>query len=152
MRWLVVTILLFGLCSGALAYQTASPPNTQELREDILVGQDDISLGTPLFTFIVTFNREETFTITATWRWFAENPQTTLGDRVALLRIDGRFLGPAVIQDSCSGCPWQTSASLVYTSRLPAGTHTFELLYGGCCGITGHPFYIGAGSRMEIIY
>lgn len=131
----------------------------QELPADMLIVQQEITTSgmSALALKIIIPERfppgvPDRVAIRSSWRWFPYDPSTTNGDRVAWLRIDRQFIGPKVFADSCPNCLSQSGNSLPYTATLLPGPHTIELVFGGCCGISGHPFWVGAGSRLEAIW
>lgn len=121
------------------------------LPADRLIQQTEIYVsGTSILSTTVTLTQSSPVLVTSTIRWFMKDPSTAFGDMVGRLRINGMWVGPLLLNDTCKGCPWQSSNTLAYTTDLPQGTHRVELVVGGCCGLYGRPFWVGADSRLDV--
>jgi len=118
------------------------------------IPQDDISThpGVPLMPVTFTLSAKTTVLITVSVRWWPKYPATTCGDRVAFVQIDGTNTEPLQIADSSPNNLTQLSTVFFYARQLTSGQHTVRVIFGGCCGIEGHPFYVGAGSEVQVIY
>lgn len=156
--WSAVLLLALLLLSRPVsAFQVYL--ESDELQMDVLVAQEEITTGgMALLSLRITIPTRnapgipDRVAIRSNWRWLAQYPKTTVGDRVGWLRIDGRFVGAMVLADSCPGCLWQSSGTAPYTATLLPGPHTIDIVFGGCCGIYGHAFIVGAGSRLEALW
>ena len=134
--------------SGAFDTPTASV----ELQQDILVSQREILTdGTVLFSIQITTEQPTTAVAIVSLRWWADRPGG-IGDRLAWVRLNGAFVGAPALQDSCPTCPMQVSSQIVALLSLSAGSHTIEVVMGGCCGLYSSPFWVGRWSRLDVIY
>jgi len=143
------------LCLSVVATQgeaTTVVRATQTADQEI--PQDDISThpGVPLMPVTFTLATTTTVLITVSIRWWPKYPATTAGDRVAFVQIDGTNTEPLQIADSSPYNLTQLSTVFFYSKRLTPGQHTVRVIFGGCCGIEGHPFYVGASSEVQVVY
>jgi len=149
----ILVLLLLTLFLAPLASAFDTPTASMELQQDTLIQQTEIlSGGIVLLSVIATTEQPTKAVAIVSLRWWADRSDRSIGDRLAWLRINGVFVGPPAIQDSCPTCPMQVSSNIVFLFDLPPGTHTIEVIFGGCCGLYGHPFWVGRWSRLDVIY
>jgi len=125
------------------------------LASDTLVDQTEITQGggSVLMSKTVSIPSSTRVLVCTTFRWLAEYPQYTSGDRVAYIRIDGSDVGTLLVTDSGPSNLWQFSNGGCYSATLSSGNHTFAVHFGGCCGDqVNDRFTVGAGSRMDIVW
>jgi hypothetical protein len=125
------------------------------LNYDTVVPQSDISQGGGSVLMSGSFTVPVATKILActTFRWLAVDPLTTTGPRVAFIRIDNQDVGSLMITTSAPSDLWQLSNGGCITTSVSGGVlHNFAVHFGGCCGVYGHPFTVGAGSRISIVW
>jgi hypothetical protein len=156
MRQLLVVPALFVLSVSGVTSASALNAVSATLSSDTLVQQDDLGQnpggGSVLMQAQFFLSVSTTVTAIASFRWFPADPATTAGDRVAYIRVDGTDRGTLMITDSRPNGLTQFSTSGSYVITLAPGWHTIAVHFGGCCGITGHPFYVGGASRLDVVW
>jgi hypothetical protein len=147
-------LLILLLCVVVVPMANAMNGDSSVLQYDTLVPQQEISSGGGLVFMSknVYITSTTKVMVTASLRWFPQNNATTIGDRVAYIRIDNQDVGVLMITDSSPNNFQQFSVSAAYSTMLNAGYHNFAVHAGGCCGIYGHDFIVGAGSRIDIVW
>ncbi len=143
LSFLPSTLSALTTISSSLATDTAVPQ--VEILTPPSGGTVPISVTFTLSTTTMVF-------VTASIRWWPQDPTTTSGDRVGFLQIDGTDVEPLQIADSAPNNLIQFSTVITTTKYLSAGPHTVKVRFGGCCNIYGHPFLVGNGSRIDVVY